>query len=314
MATIIVTGAAGFIGSHTVDLLLRSGHRVVGLDNFRTGRESNLHHSLSHPSFDLARADLTADGVLDALFERHRPEAIIHLAALVSVTESIENPALNYHLNVHATHLVAESARRHGVKNVVFASSAAVYGDARDLPVHEEAPKAPISPYGAAKLASEALLLGHARSFGVTAVCLRYFNVYGPRQDPRSPYAGVISIFREKFSAGLAPVIFGDGEQTRDFISVRDVAAANLAAALTPGPLTGPVNVCSGRETSLNELSAALARHCHTDRQPSKQPARPGDIRHSCGSTLRAQRELGFSARIAIEDGLASFVREASVA
>src|SRR5262249_34533843 len=152
-----------------------------------------------------------------------KPDAIIHLAALVSVHESMTNPALNHLLNVHATHLIAEAARSAGVKRIVFASSAAVYGHSAELPIRESAEKNPISPYGAAKLASEAILLGHAAAFSLTVRCQRYFNVFGPRQDPSSPYSGVISIFERRYREGTPVTIFGDGQQTRDFISVHDV-------------------------------------------------------------------------------------------
>ena len=199
MAHILLTGAAGFIGSHTADQLLAAGHTVTGVDNFRTGRRSNLTAASGSPRFSLHDVDVTAQKDFTALAGRVRPDAIIHLAALVSVQESMNNPALNFALNVQATHVVAEAARQHDVKRIVFASSAAIYGDVTDHPIRESAPKKPISPYGAAKLASEALLLGHGAAFGLTVRCQRYFNVFGPRQDPASPYSGVLSIFDRRY-------------------------------------------------------------------------------------------------------------------
>ena len=202
MAKILVTGAAGFIGSHTTDCLLGEGHAVVGVDNFRTGRKENLATALRSPAFALHVKDVAAPGVLAALVAAERPDAIIHLAALVSVQESIANPELNFSLNVQASQLVAEAARLHGVGRVVFASSAAIYGDAAERPIRESAEKRPVSPYGAAKLASEDLLLGHGACYGFTVRCQRYFNVFGTRQDPASPYSGVISIFARNYREG----------------------------------------------------------------------------------------------------------------
>jgi UDP-glucose 4-epimerase len=235
MARIILTGAAGFVGSHTADQLLAAGHSVAGVDNFRTGRRSNLDRALGSSQFSLHETDVTMPREFFALVAHVRPDAIIHLAALVSVQESINDPALNFSLNVQATHIVAEAARQHGVGRIVFASSAAVYGNATNLPIRELSDKNPISPYGAAKLASESLLLGHGAAFSITVRCQRYFNVFGPRQDPTSPYSGVLSIFERRYREGKPVSIFGDGRQTRDFISVHDVARANVIAATKPG-------------------------------------------------------------------------------
>ena len=306
--TILVTGAAGFIGSHTCDQLLAAGHGVVGVDNFRTGRRCNL--ALAHQSaaFRLVEADITAGAALDQLAAETKPEAIIHLAALVSVQESIQHPELNFRFNVQGTQVVAEAARRHGVRRVVFASSAAVYGDARSLPLAEQAAPHPISPYGAAKLASEALLLGHATAFGFTARCLRYFNVYGPRQDPTSPYSGVISIFGDQLHAGIAPRIFGDGEQTRDFIAVGDGARANMLAATAPRIASGVANICTGQASSLNQLVDVMRTLVANAPAAVHTEARAADIRHSLGATAAAQLELGFAAEVPLAEGLAAFL------
>ncbi len=309
MATILVTGAAGFIGSHTTDLLLAEGHRVVGLDNFRTGRRENLADAGRQPGFEFHELDVAVPGALAGLVARARPEAIIHLAALVSVQESIANPELNFVLNVQATQLVAEAARLHRVGRVVFASSAAIYGDAAELPVREGAAKRPVSPYGAAKLASEDLLLGHAATYGLTVRCQRYFNVFGPRQDPSSPYSGVISIFARRYAEGKPVTIYGDGRQTRDFIAVRDVARANVLAALRPGLVSGAANICTGRVTSLLDLAAGFGRLYPGVAAPLHAPARAGDIVHSLGAPEVAAAELGFTARTAVAEGLAELVQ-----
>lgn len=310
MAHVLVTGGAGFIGSHTVDRLLAGGHKVTVADNFRTGRRANLSDAQESPDFKLIEADVAEAGELSAIVAGSRPDAIIHLAALVSVQESMTNPEVNFALNVRATHFVAEAARAHGVKRLVFASSAAIYGDTSELPIREAADKKPISPYGAAKLASEALLLGHGAAFGVTVRCQRYFNVFGPRQDPASPYSGVISIFDRRYREGKGVSIFGDGRQTRDFVSVHDVARANVIAATSPGLNSGVANICTGRSTSLLDVVAVFARHFPAAPPVIHAPPRAGDIVHSLGSPDVAATELGFQARVAVADGLAELIRK----
>jgi UDP-glucose 4-epimerase len=308
MAKILVTGAAGFIGSHTTDYLLGEGHAVVGVDNFRTGRRENLAAALRSPAFALQERDVAEPGVLAALVGAERPDAIIHLAALVSVQESIANPALNFSLNVQASQLVAEAARLHGVGRVVFASSAAIYGDATERPLRESAEKCPVSPYGAAKLASEALLLGHGACYGFTVRCQRYFNVFGPRQDPSSPYSGVISIFARSYREGQPVTIYGDGRQTRDFIAVRDVARANALAATRAGLTSGAANICTGRATSLLDLAGIFSAHHPGVAAPVHRPARAGDIIHSLGDPAAAAAALGFTARTGVAEGLAELI------
>jgi UDP-glucose 4-epimerase len=309
MAHILLTGAAGFIGSHTADQLLKAGHAVTGVDNFRTGRRGNLDNALSSGRFELHEMDLAAPGALAAAVARVRPEAIIHLAALVSVQESIKDPALNFSLNVAATQSVAEAARLHGVRRIVFASSAAIYGDATDLPIRESAEKKPISPYGAAKLASEALLLGHGAAFGMTVRCQRYFNVFGPRQDPASPYSGVISIFERRYREGKPVTIFGDGQQTRDFISVHDVARANVIAATKPDISSGVANICTGRTTSLLQVVDVFRKFYPQAAPTTHTAARSGDIVHSLGAPEIAAAEFGFRAEVPVETGLAELIR-----
>lgn len=305
--TVLVTGAAGFIGSHTVEALLAMGCRVVGFDNLSSGSLGNLAVALRDPGFQFVRGDVTRERSLVRLVEKSRPSAVIHLAALVSVQRSVQDPVLNFELNVAATHRIAEIARRFGVARVVFASSAAVYGDPRRLPLTEASPTAPISPYGASKLASESILLGCARTYGYTVRCQRYFNVYGPRQDANSPYSGVLSIFAQRCIGGRAIEIYGDGKQTRDFIAVQDVARANVLAATFECD-SGVANICTGTETSLRQIVGMLRSQYPSVPAAVFHSGRRGDIRRSVGSFAVARRELGFVPRVPIVCGLTSYL------
>lgn len=309
MARILITGAAGFIGSHTADLLLASGHDVLGIDNFRTGREENLANAARNPRFRFLQEDITADGLLIRIVADEKPDAILHLAALVSVPESITDPLLNRRLNLEATHQIAAAAASGSVRRVVFASSAAVYGTNADLPLHETAQTRPLSPYGEAKLESEKILADLSRSQpAISTVALRYFNVYGPRQDPRSPYSGVISILAAAFREGRPFTLHGDGGQTRDFISVADVAMANELALTRPVNGSLVLNVCTGQATALTEMIRIMGTITGRSLDPARQPAREGDIRHSFGTPEAAQRHLGFRSANSIETSLGSFL------
>jgi UDP-glucose 4-epimerase len=304
MASVLVTGAAGFVGSHTVEALLAAGHHVTGIDNLRTGSEGNLGAVAGHPAWRFIRQD-----ILDADDFRHavraaKPEIILHLAALVSLPESIADPRLHFDLNVRAVHIVVDAAAMAGVRRMIFASSAAVYGESDALPFDEESPTRPLNPYGEAKLAGESLVLGQGRARGSDAVCLRYFNVYGPRQPGDSPYSGVVSRFLDRLQAGRPPVIYGDGMQTRDFIHVRDVSRANAMAVGAPAPLTGVFNICSGRECAVGDLAALMMQEFMSPSAPVFEAARPGEARRSAGNGARAKAVLGFSAGIAMAAGL----------
>lgn len=309
MSRIIVTGAAGFIGSHTTDRLLAEGHEVLGIDNLRTGHRHNLEGALKSPKCHLEIADVAEEGVVDGLVVEFKPDAIIHLAALVSVQESIDDPDLNLRLNYIATQRVTTAMEAHGVMRVVFASSAAIYGDTTDLPISEETEKEPISPYGEAKWNSEEWLHDRAAQSGFVARCHRYFNVFGPRQDPASPYSGVISIFDRRYREGKPVTIFGDGQQTRDFISVHDVARANVIAATRPDIKSGSVNVCTGNTTSLLDIVKVLVAHYPEVPAPSFAEARQGDIMHSLGLPDRVKEQLGFVAEVTVADGLNELIR-----
>lgn len=304
---ILITGAAGFIGSHTVDRLQNAGHHVYGIDNLRTGRLSNISAALKE-GFEFHQFDILESEKLNRLIRSARIEAIIHCAALVSVTESINNPEINFRLNIEGTYRVAESARQNGVRRLVFSSSAAVYGDSRRVPVGENSELQPISPYGAAKLAAELILLSYASSYGMTVRIQRYFNVYGLRQDAASPYSGVISIFARNLNRGTPLTIYGDGKQTRDFIHVSDVAKANMLAATKSKLRSGIVNICTGQPTSLLQLVKELNRLGATACAHVFAPARIGDIKRSVGCPEAAARDLGFTAQAKMAQGLAELL------
>lgn len=301
----MVTGAAGFIGSHTVDRLLAEGHHVYGIDDLSTGSIDNLKGAMEHPNFELLVQDLVQPRFLEYFCKRYSPDAIIHLAALVSVVKAEEDPELNFRLNIQATHAVAEAARRSGVGRIVFASSAAVYGDTPEPPIREISEPNPIGNYGTAKLIGEFLLKQVTRSYGITTVRNRYFNVFGPRQDPSSPYSGVISLFTDRFSRGEPVTIFGDGGQTRDFVSVHDVAAANTIAATRDHVETGSYNICTGQSRSLLELVDILQEVYPGSPSPRFADDRPGDIRDSLGCPNLAKEGLGFAAGVSFRDGIA---------
>lgn len=304
MQTFLVTGAAGFIGSHSVEGLLARDCRVIGVDNLRTGHLENLEIARTSPHFIWVLADAGDEAAMRVLFEQHRFAGVLHLAALVSVPESFREPALNYQLNLAAADSIARLCLEFECRRLVFASSAAVYGADAALPNRESAIPQPQSPYAAAKLAAEVMLLGYAASYGLEAVCLRYFNVYGPRQDPRSPYSGVLSIFTDRFRNGLPVTVYGDGEQTRDFISVRDVAWAN-SRALTQAQVTaGCYNVCTGQGVSLNQVLTIYHQLFPNAPPVDYAAARIGDIRHSLGDPKQLRNLLGFNAQTPFAQGL----------
>ena len=312
---VAVTGGAGFIGSHTVDLLVERGCRVIVLDDFRTGKRANLarwaepRHRFdgAEPAVEIVTCDVAHGifGALAPLTRVHGPvERIVHLAAQVSVISSLANPLTDVEVNFGGTTHVLEYARATGVKKVVFASSAAVYGDVSQFPVDEDAPCHPVSPYGVDKLASEHMLYCYSAVHGVPTTALRFFNVFGPRQDPSSPYSGVISIFADRAKAGRDLTIFGDGGQTRDFVYVGDVAHAVVSAALSDGADRAVMNVGTGHEITVNELARTVVELCGKDVKIHHAPARAGEILRSVARVDRAAELLGFRARTNLRDGL----------
>lgn len=305
---ILVTGAAGFIGSSLLREAADRSVTAVGFDNLSNGKARNI--PLSNPRVKFVEGDVRDAEAIRKAVADHRPSAIIHLAALVSVPRSIDDPDLNFSLNLDGTHQVLEAARIGGIKRVVFASSAAVYGNTATLPISEDSPTRPLSPYGAAKLAGENLLCAYANSYGISATALRFFNVFGPRQDPTSPYSGVISIFADRLAAGEPLTVYGDGRQTRDFVSVGDVARCLADAAEIVDPGFRVVNVCTGRATSVCELIDALGEVVGRRPEVRFEPSRGGDIQDSVGSVTALEKLLGWSPSTSVSDGLRQLFRE----
>lgn len=301
MANYLITGGAGFIGSHLAEELLGGGHRVRIFDNLSSGHLANLDAFRDRVEFirgdvrDRAAVEAAMDGV----------EFCFHEAALVSVFESVERPDDNHEINITGTLNVLGAARKAGTKRVVFASSAAVYGNDPVLPKREDLRPQPASPYAAGKITGEYYLSIFARLYGVQTVSLRYFNVFGPRQDPRSMYSGVISKFTDDLRAGRTPVVFGDGRQTRDFVFVKDVVQANLKAMQSVHAGRGEsFNVATGQTASLLDLLATLGELSGRSLTPEFREARPGDIQHSSADISRARNILGYEPRFSLRTGL----------
>lgn len=298
----VVTGGAGFIGSNLVHALRERGDRVRALDDLSTGRTMNLDDV--RDDVELMRGDVRdADAVARAM---QGADVVFHQAAIPSVARSVADPVSSNDVNVTGTLNVLVAARDAGDTRVVYASSAAVYGDAAELPLHEAMPTRPASPYGVSKLAGERYLEAFTRSYGLPTVALRYLNVYGPRQDPRSEYAAAIPRFISRTLSGEAPVVFGDGEQARDFVFVDDVVRANLLAADAGEPAWGGAfNIGRGERRTVNELLSrirALVPGEHPE--PVHEAPRPGEVRDSWSDIAAAAETLGYAPDVTFDDGL----------
>ena len=300
MATYLVTGGAGFIGSHIVEELVRRGETVRVLDNLTTGAERNL--SSVKDSIALHRLDVRDLASIRPIFAG--VDFVIHEAALSSVAASIKDPVTTNAVNHDGTLHVLVAARDAGVQRLVFAGSAAVYGDRPTLPQSETQTPHPLSPYGLTKLAGEHYCQIFTRLYGFEAVTLRYFNVFGPKQNPASPYSGVLSIFFSAYLRGETPKIFGDGEQSRDFIYVGNVVDAPLRACTAPGAGGQVMNVGMGEQRTLNETIRMLNSIFEKEVKPTHEPARAGDIRHSRADISLAKGLLSYEPGISFEEGL----------
>jgi len=300
MTSCLVTGGAGFIGSSIARVLLRRGDRVRILDDFSTGKRANL-DGMAGP-IELIEASILDEAALARAVDGI--DVIFHEAAVASVASSMADPGKTHEVNATGTLRVLEAARRAGVRRVVYAASAAAYGDSPVLPKVETMAPTPLSPYAAAKLAGEMYCQVFAAGFGVETVCLRYFNVFGPRQDPMAEYAAVIPRFVSAALAGQGVTIYGDGEQSRDFCFIDDVVEANLAAASRPGISGGVFNVATGTAVSLNQIVRALEGLVSRPIPVTRAARRAGDVMHSRADVGAARTGLGFEAATPLDDGL----------
>ncbi|MFH1742295.1 MAG: NAD-dependent epimerase/dehydratase family protein [bacterium] len=296
--TCLVTGGAGFIGSHVVDTLIEAGCSVAVLDSLSSGCRDNL-----HPDARFYEADILDR--IDDVFDREQPKVVFHLAAQVSVSRSTREPAFDARTNVEGSVNVLQQCVRTGVRRIVYASSAAVYGEPPALPLREDQMVFPLSPYGISKYVVEYYLYYQRHAHGLDYVALRYGNVYGPRQDPHGE-AGVVAIFSQQLLDGKEAVIYGDGLQTRDFVYVRDVARANLLAkdAAIPGDMRAVFNIGTGCQTTVNEVFDAVRKHSGSGQKEIHAPPRPGDVVHSYLANDLAKTHLAWEPMTTVSEGL----------
>ncbi len=312
----VVTGGAGFIGSHITEALLRRGHDVVVIDNLFSGTRDNLDDACASAGAGAGDLTLLTADILDQTAVHtavEGAEGLFHQAAIASVPRSFDDPTSTLRVNVEGTATLLDACRRQGVGTVVMASSSSVYGDSATMPKHEEMPLEPLSPYALSKCAGERLLAIWARHYGLRTVALRYFNIFGPRQDPASDYAAVVPSFILRMLDGLPPIINGDGRQSRDFTFVENAVRANLLAAgidpeggdaATDDARDTAVNIGVGDRYTLLELVDCLNAILGTSLEPEFAPARVGDVRDSQAAIERAHETLGYAPRVAFRDGL----------
>jgi len=299
MANYLVTGGAGFIGSHLAEELVRRGHRVRVADSLVTGKRANLDH--------ISEAEFVEGDLADLTFARRAVDGVdfvLHQAAIPSVPRSVKDPVTSHRANVDGTLNVLIAARDARVRRLVFAGSSSAYGDTPTLPKHEDMPSNPLSPYALQKVIAEEYLKLFYRLYGLETVSTRYFNVFGPRQDPSSTYSGVISVFATALLDRRAPTIFGDGEQTRDFTYVANVVAGVLLACESPKAPGEVINIATGGRISLNTLFDTMRRLIGVEVYPQYADRRTGDVRDSQADITKATNLLGYQPHVAFEDGL----------
>ncbi|MEP6850636.1 MAG: SDR family oxidoreductase [Acidobacteriota bacterium] len=297
----LVTGGAGFIGSNLADELIRQGAKVSILDNFSTGFRENLEEISG--DFDFVEGDLNDSALLSRIL--NGVEAVFHEAALPSVPRSVENPLETHQACVNGTFSILDAARKAGVKRFIYAASSSAYGDQPSLPKIETMQPDPLSPYAAAKLTGEYYCRVFNQVYGIETFSLRYFNVFGPRQNPSSTYSGVISRFIDALLTGKQPVIYGDGEQSRDFTFIANVVNANISALNSTNGVGQVMNVANGERISLNELLGVLKEIVgKPDVEADHQPERKGDVKHSQADNNRAVEDLGYKNLVGLEEGL----------
>ncbi len=297
----LVTGGAGFIGSNIVKLLIDEGHTVMVLDNLSSGYRCNLD---PFPQVEFVEGDVRDAATVERVMQG--VEVVFHLAASVGNKRSIEHPIEDAEINVLGTLRVLEAARRASTRKIVFSSSAGIFGELKTLPIREDHPVEPDSPYGASKLGAEKLCLAYSKLYDLEAVCLRYFNVYGANQR-YDAYGNVIPIFAQRLLYGEPLTIFSDGEQTRDFVNVRDVAQANFRAALTRG-VSGAFNIASGTRITINRLARMMGAVSGIEPKIEYGPPRKGDVRHSLADISAAQRAFGYAPMVGLEEGLSEYM------
>lgn len=307
---VLVTGGAGFIGSHTVDLLLAQGKQVLVLDNLSTGKMLNL--NMQHPNLEFVEGDILEYPLMVTLLKDC--DAVLHLAAIPSVPKSVDMPVYTFQVNTQGTLHLLEAIRQ-SKRNIrfVFASSSATYGDTPLLPCEEKnaGTSPPLSPYALQKWQSEEYTRLFSMLFNTNYLCLRYFNVYGPRQDPSSPYSGVISLFLKAYANDREFTIFGDGLQTRDFIHATDVARANLMAL--ESDYKGVVNICTGEKQTLLKLVEYIEAAGDRKAKYAFADPRPGDIKHSYGTNELAKQNLNFTSKVHLKDGIKQLLKDKTV-
>ncbi|HYG78534.1 MAG TPA: SDR family oxidoreductase [Planctomycetota bacterium] len=307
---VLVSGGAGFIGGHLAEALVEAGHQVRVVDNFSTGNAENL--AAIRDQIELLDLDLSDPA--DALQAAEGMDAISHQAAVPSVPRSVKDPLESHAACASTTVNLLNAAKEHGIRRFVYAASSSAYGDGPELPKTESMRPDPRSPYAVAKLAGEFYVSAFSSCYGLDAISLRYFNIFGPRQDPSSPYSGVIARFTTLMMQGQTPVIFGDGTQTRDFTYVANVVHANMLALTTHDKLNGcAVNIGTGLRISLNQLVAELNKILGTNLQPRYEAPRTGDVMHSVASLAMAQGVLGYKPVVDFSEGLARTVQSARV-
>lgn len=295
----LVTGGAGFIGSHLTEELIRRGERVRVIDSLITGHRKNLAH--------LTGVDFVEGDLADLAVARSAVEGVdyvLHQAAIPSVPRSVEDPITSNRANIDSTLNLLVAARDARVRRVVYAGSSSAYGNTPTLPKHEEMPANPLSPYALQKLVGEQYMRLFTSLYGVETVVIRYFNVFGPRQDPSSPYSGVISVFAKALLENRAPTIYGDGEQTRDFTYVANVVDGVLRSVTAPEASGEVINVATGTQISLNRLFASMRDTVGSRVEPAYGPARSGDVRDSLADISRARTVLGYEPLVSLEEGL----------
>ena len=305
---LLLTGGAGFIGSHLVERLLAAGDRVRVLDDLSTGKRENLSH---HNALEFVEGDIRDAGLVSRCMEGM--DALVHLAAVASVQASIDDPMRTHQVNFDGTLNLLEASRRIGIRRFVYACSAAVYGDAASIPVSEDAILNPLSPYAVDKLSGEYYLLHYHRKYNLAATSFRFFNIYGPRQDPSSPYSGVISIFVDRLQRNQSVTVFGDGSQTRDFVYVADLADLLARAVHGPEGVGGVFNVGTGKRHSLLQLLDHLEKLSGKKIGRHHEPARLGDIQHSCADVSRLKRIFGSVPATPFDQGLKNLLESLNV-